>query len=179
MSDLAIKGALCCHEVERRWPSSTRSTASTKSSFRWCMAPNRPALVQSSAHDNKLALWHRRLRHFNVKNVQALCGMDLSQSRIALSSFICEGCIEGKQDQLLFPVDGTTQAPNPLELVHSDVCGPMKTTSIGGAKYFVPFIDHFSRKIWLYPIKTKSECFHKFKEFKAFVENQLEKKIKV
>ena len=58
------------------------------------------ALVQSSANDHKLALWHRRLRHLNVKSVQALrgmvSGMDLSQSRVVPSSFVCEGCIEGK-----------------------------------------------------------------------------------
>ena len=48
-----------------------------------------------------------------------------------------------------------------------------------GAKYFVTFIDDFSKKIWLYPIKAKSECFDKFKESKALVEKESEKKIKV
>jgi hypothetical protein len=55
----------------------------------------------------------------------------------------------------------------------------MKTPLMGGCKYFVTFIDDFSRSIWLYPIKAKSECFAKFKEFKALVEKQSEKKIKV
>ena len=48
-----------------------------------------------------------------------------------------------------------------------------------GAKYFVTFIDNFSRKIWIYLIKAKSECFDKFKEFKAQVEKECKKKIKV
>ena len=47
------------------------------------------------------------------------------------------------------------------------------------AKYFVTFIDDFSRKIWIYPIKVKGECLDKFKEFKALVENRCEKKIKM
>ena len=59
------------------------------------------ALVQSSANDDKLVLLHRRLGHLNVKSVQALrgmvSGMDLPQPRIAPSSFVCESCIEGKQ----------------------------------------------------------------------------------
>ena len=63
--------------------------------------------------------------------------------------------------------------------MHSDVCGAMKTTSIEGAKYFVSFTYDFSRKIWLYPIKKNSKRFEKFKEFKALIENQCEKKIKV
>lgn len=140
-------------------------------------------LVQSSSNEDKLALWHRRLGHLNVKSVKALrgmvSGMDLAQSHVAPSSFTCEGCIEGKQQRSPFPVDGATRASKVLEIVHSDVCGPMKTTSMGGCKYFVTFIDDFSRKIWLYPIKAKSECFEKFKEFKALVEKQSEHKIKV
>ena len=47
-----------------------------------------------------------------------------------------------------FPSDGGTRATQVLELVHSDVCGPMKTLSFGGARYFVTFIDDFSRKMW-------------------------------
>ena len=75
-------------------------------------------------------------------------------------------------------MDGATRATKALELVQSDVCGPMKTTSIGATKFFVTFIDDFLRKIWIYPIKVKSECFDKFQEFKALVEDQCEKKIK-
>ena len=56
------------------------------------------ALVQSSANYDKLALWHRQLGHLNVKNVQALhsmiSGMDLSQSRVVPSSFICEVALD-------------------------------------------------------------------------------------
>ena len=119
----------------------------------------------------------------NVKSVKTLhgmvSGMDLHQPHVGPSSFTCEGCIEGKQQRLPFSVEGATLATKPLEIVHFDVCGPMKTTSMGAAKYFVTFIDDFSRKVWLYPIKAKSECFNKFKEFKALVEKQSEKKIKV
>lgn len=63
--------------------------------------------------------------------------------------------------------------------MHSDVCGPMRTPSFGGARYFVSFIDDFSKKVWIYIIKAKSECFAKFKEWKALVEKQCEHKIKV
>jgi transposase InsO family protein len=63
--------------------------------------------------------------------------------------------------------------------MHSDVCGPMKTTSLSGYVYYVSFIDDFSRKTWIYFLKTKSEVFSKFKEFKALVENLSEKKIKI
>ena len=55
----------------------------------------------------------------------------------------------------------------------------MKTTSMRGCQYFVTFIDDLSRKIWLYAMKAKTECFDKFKDFKALVEKQSKLKIKV
>jgi transposase InsO family protein len=50
---------------------------------------------------------------------------------------------------------------------------------LGGARYFVTYIDDFSRKVWVYLLKSKGECLKKFKEFKALVETQSEHKIKV
>ena len=56
--------------------------------------------------------------------------------------------------------------------------GPVPIPSLGGSLYYVRFIDDFSRNTWLYFLKKKLEVFKKFKEFKALVENQTEKKIK-
>lgn len=57
-------------------------------------------------------------------------------------------------------------------MVHTDIVGPMRTTSHGGNKYFVLFIDDFSRMTWVYFMNTKSEVFIIFKKFKSFVEKQ-------
>jgi transposase InsO family protein len=59
-----------------------------------------------------------------------------------------------------------------LQLVHADVCGPMKTTSITGARYFLLFVDDFNRKMWVYFLKLKSDVFKEFQNFKALVENE-------
>jgi transposase InsO family protein len=63
--------------------------------------------------------------------------------------------------------------------VHSDVCGPMSTTSLSEYVYYVSFIDNLSRKTWIYFLKSKGEVFRKFKEFKALIENLSERKIKI
>ena len=55
----------------------------------------------------------------------------------------------------------------------------MRTKSIGGSCYFLTFIDDYNRKNWVYFLKQKSETFVKFKEFKALVEKQSDRKIKV
>lgn len=67
----------------------------------------------------------------------------------------------------------------PLEIVHSDICGPMKMIFIVGARYFILFIVEFSQKVWLYVLKSKGSCIEKFKQFKGIVEMQLEHKIKI
>ena len=66
-----------------------------------------------------------------------------------------------------------------LDLIHSDICGPMSTRALSGAKYFVTFIEDHSRKTWIYFLKNKDEVFSQFKEFKALVENLTGKQIKV
>ena len=66
-----------------------------------------------------------------------------------------------------------------LELINSDVCGPMSTVARGGFQYFVTFTDDLSRYGYVYLIRHKSETFEKLKEFQNEVENQLGKKIKL
>ena len=72
---------------------------------------------------------------------------------------VCEGCILGKMQRSSFPKDGSVRATRKLQLIHSDVCGPMQTPSFGNHLYFVTFIDDYSRHAWVYPLKGKSEVF--------------------
>jgi hypothetical protein len=64
----------------------------------------------------------------------------------------------------------------PLELIHSDVWGPTPE-SVGRFKYYVSFVDEFSKFTWIYLIKHKSEVFQKFQEFRAQVEYLFYRKI--
>ena len=54
----------------------------------------------------------------------------------------------------------------------------MSSTSFSGFKYYITFIDDYSRKTWIYFLKAKNEVFEKFKEFKALIENLSDKRIK-
>ena len=71
-----------------------------------------------------------------------------------------------------------TKTKGTLELIHSEVCGPMPSIYLSGYEYYVTFIDDYSRKTWIYFLKNKSEVFMKFKEFKALIENHSERRIK-
>lgn len=64
-------------------------------------------------------------------------------------------------------------ASNPLELVHSDVWGPAPITSIDDFRYYLVFIDEFSKFTWVYLLQHKFDVFDVFKYFKACIETQL------
>ena len=85
---------------------------------------------------------------------------------------LCEGCILGKQHREKFPSGKSIRVKAPLEIIHSDLCGPMQTSSISGSNYMLTFIDDFTRKTWVYFLKYKSEVFEKFFHFKALVDKK-------
>jgi hypothetical protein len=74
---------------------------------------------------------------------------------------VCRGCALGKNVKRPFP-RSENRSKEILNLIHSDVCGPMPVKSLGGSLYYVIFIDDFSRKTWIYLLKTKDEVFEKF-----------------
>ncbi|KAA0061307.1 gag/pol protein [Cucumis melo var. makuwa] len=89
----------------------------------------------------------------------------------------CDSCLEGKMTKRSFTGKGL-RAKTPLELVHSDLCGPINVKARGGYEYFISFIYDYSRYDHVYLIHNKSDSFEKFKEYKAEVENELGKTIK-
>ena len=66
-----------------------------------------------------------------------------------------------------------------LELIHTDVCGPISHIARGGFSYFITFTNDHSKYGYLYLMKHKSESFEKFKEFLSEVEKQTGKSIKI
>ena len=70
------------------------------------------------------------------------------------------------------------RATDLLEIIHTDVCGPMSVEARGGYRYFLIFIDDLSRYGYIYLMTHKSESFEKFKEFQCEVENHRNKKMK-
>jgi hypothetical protein len=74
---------------------------------------------------------------------------------------VCRGCTLGKYTKNVFP-SSDSRSTRVLDLIHTDVCGPMSRVSFGGCEYYVTFIDDHSRKTWIYFLKTKSEVFKRF-----------------
>ena len=79
---------------------------------------------------------------------------------------VCKGCALGKNVKGSFP-SNDNRSKETLDLIHSDVCGPMIVASLNGYLYHVLFIDDHSRKTWIYFLKNKDGVLAKFQEFKA------------
>jgi hypothetical protein len=90
---------------------------------------------------------------------------------------VCRGCALGNNAKASF-WSGDNRSKGILDLVHSNVCGPMPIPSSSGYLYYVTFIDDYSRT-WIFFMKTKDEVFSRFREFMSLVENQTGKKIKL
>jgi hypothetical protein len=85
-------------------------------------------------------------------------GMVEGFPKCGLEVKFCEHCIYGKQSRVRFPF-GETRENGILDLVHSDVFGPVTIISLGRSLYYVSFIDDFSKKTWIYFLRKKSKVF--------------------
>uniref|UniRef100_A0ACD5WKD8 Uncharacterized protein n=1 Tax=Avena sativa TaxID=4498 RepID=A0ACD5WKD8_AVESA len=142
--------------------------------------PGIAAAVTSNDSDDcgKTHLWHMRLGHMSEQGMAELVKRELIDG-CNLSKFeFCEHCIFGKHKRVKFNASVHT-TKGILDYVHADVWGPSRKTSIGGANYMLTIIDDYSRKVWPYFLKHKSDVFDAFKKWKVMVEKQTEKKVKV
>uniref|UniRef100_A0A2N9GLP2 Gag-Pol polyprotein n=1 Tax=Fagus sylvatica TaxID=28930 RepID=A0A2N9GLP2_FAGSY len=130
----------------------------------------------ASSAEELTMMWHRKLGHMSERGLKILAEQKLLPGLKKVSLPFCEHCVTSKQHRLKFS-SSSARSKAILELIHSDVW-QAPVLSLGGAKYFVSFIDDYSRRCWVYPIKNKADVFPVFKIFKARVELESEKKIK-
>ncbi|KAE8696959.1 hypothetical protein F3Y22_tig00110637pilonHSYRG00407 [Hibiscus syriacus] len=133
------------------------------------------ASVASCSLDSAM-LWHQKLGHMLEQGMKVLVEQKLLPGLTKVSLTLCEHCITSKQHRLKFNTSNS-RGKNVLELVHSNVW-QAPITSLGRTKYFVSFIDDYSRRCWVYPIKKKKDVFSTFKKLKARVELDSGNKIK-
>ncbi|KAK1440871.1 hypothetical protein QVD17_06703 [Tagetes erecta] len=126
---------------------------------------------------NDTYLWHCRFGHISKARLKRLQSDGILESTGPDSFDDCESCLAGKLTKHPFTHVGE-RANDLLALIHTDVCSPFRTMSRNHERYFVTFIDDYSRYAYVYLMKHKHETFEKFKEFQNEVENQLGKTIK-
>ncbi|GKA03524.1 retrotransposon protein, putative, ty1-copia subclass [Tanacetum coccineum] len=126
---------------------------------------------------NSTYLWHCRLAHISKKRIEKLQQEGLLKSTDDESFDQSASCLSGKMTRKSFP-HRPERATDLLEIIHTDMCGPLRHVSRQGASYFITFTDDYSHYGYVYLLKHKHEVFETFKVFKNEVENQLGKTIK-
>lgn len=120
--------------------------------------------------------WHRRLAHRHLRDIKHLKEFGLQITKCYCQDQ-CDACMRGKSVQLPFP--NSIKPDEPLDVVVSDVCGPLRTQSLGGSRYFLTITDVFSDYTEVKFLRNKSEATDQIINFIEFTKTQLSKKPKV
>ncbi|CAI7738693.1 unnamed protein product [Closterium sp. NIES-54] len=143
------------------------------------------AAVKTSATSGQAdwETWHRRLAHVAVSTSEVMqkekCVHGLQLQRDGAHYGSCESCMQNKFARFPFPrAEGSAKAP--LEVVHMDLVGPMRTEGTGGELYFLTMVDEWSRFTWAHPLSKKSDAAAAIKEdWLPMVERQAMRLVKV
>lgn len=127
---------------------------------------------------NSINLWHKRLGHLNINDIRRLIPLvDGIGPLIDDSEKVCEPCTLGKQIRKPFFSQNGVRSSRALELIHSDVCGPITPPTWNGKRYIVTFTDDYTHFTTVYLMEKKSEVIQHFFTFSQMVSSQFEKKI--
>nr|GEV58106.1 retrovirus-related Pol polyprotein from transposon TNT 1-94 [Tanacetum cinerariifolium] len=121
--------------------------------------PN-PICLTSKAPSSQAWLWHRRLSHLNFDTINLLSKNDIVVGLPKLKFFkdhLCFSCELGKAKRKSFHTKLTPSSKQRLQLLHMDLCGPMRVASINGKRYVLVFVDDYSRYTWTYSLRSKDE----------------------
>lgn len=125
-------------------------------------------------------IWHCRFGHINTTSIRKLAEQNLvyGLNNSSVEENQCEACCTSKAVKAICKHQYGRKTNSILELIHSDVCGPMPVESWGGSKYFLTFVDDFSRKTTVYCLKTKDEVVAYMKQYINRVERDKNRKVK-
>ena len=124
-------------------------------------------------------LWHARFSHLSFDALGKLEKMVRGLPHIEHVGELCDSYLARKQRRLPFLKVAKYHAADALDLVHSDLCGPITPATNGGRRYFLLFMDDCSRYMWLQLLMSKDEAAAAIKKFKAHVEAKSDKKLRV
>ena len=105
-------------------------------------------------------LWHKRLGHASMHVISKLCQNDLVVGLPKLSfdlNKVCDACVKGKHKKSFFKLKNCVFTSRPLQLLHIDLFGPTRITSLGGKSYGFVIVDDFSRYTWVLFLSYKNK----------------------
>nr|GEU70221.1 retrovirus-related Pol polyprotein from transposon TNT 1-94 [Tanacetum cinerariifolium] len=132
------------------------------------MASASPICLMARASSTKLWLWHQRLSYLNFDTINDLARNDLVSGFLKfkyLKEHLCPSCEQGKSKRASYPPKPVPNSRQRLHLLHMDLCGPMRITSINGKRYVLVIVDDYSRYTWVHFLRTKDKAQEVIKTF--------------
>ena len=129
--------------------------------------PNSSLTCLSVIEDDPL-LWHKRFGHASFSLLDKLRSKELVEGLPSINfqkDRVCDACVRGKQTRISFKSKKYISSKKPLELIHMDLCGPMRIQSRSGKRYVMVIVDDFSRFTWVFFLVSKDETFDEFVAF--------------
>ena len=124
--------------------------------FQTSIAANQHVFAASSKAPQDI--WHQRLGHPSsriLNKVASHCGISFSTG---INKSLCSSCAMGKCSKLPFS-SVSCSTSRPLELIHTDIWGPSPTVYVQGFRYYIIFVDDYTKYCWFFPLTYKSEAF--------------------
>jgi len=121
-----------------------------------------------SALNDDVMLWHKRLGHASLSLLNKLVSKDLVVGLPSIkynNDKVCDACARGKQVRNSFKLKNYVSTTRPLEMLHVDLCDPIRITSRGGKRYALVIMDDYSRFTWTLFLASKDKTFEKFLVF--------------
>nr|GEY39034.1 hypothetical protein [Tanacetum cinerariifolium] len=144
-------------------------------------SPN-PICLMAKATSSQAWLWHRRLSHLNFDTINLLSKNDivigLSKLKF-VKDHLCSSCKLGKAKQKSFQTKSTPSSKRRIQLLHMDLCGPMRVESINGKKYVIVIVDDYSRYTWTHFLRSKDETSEVLINFLRLVQRGLHAHVRI
>uniref|UniRef100_A0A2N9GVX2 Integrase catalytic domain-containing protein n=1 Tax=Fagus sylvatica TaxID=28930 RepID=A0A2N9GVX2_FAGSY len=139
---------------------------------------NKTACAAHSISSDKCHLWHSILGHPSAKVLANVfpCFNTSSNSKVVQEH--CHHCLVGKMHQLPFPTSNKT-VTSPFELIHADLWGPAPVVASNSFRFYLVFVDEFTKFTWVYLLKHKFDTFQVFTQFRAMIDTQFSLPIKI
>nr|GEZ87189.1 retrovirus-related Pol polyprotein from transposon TNT 1-94 [Tanacetum cinerariifolium] len=144
-------------------------------------SPN-PICLMAKATSSQAWLWHRRLSHLNFDTINFLSKNDIMIGLPKLKfvkDHLCSSGELGKAKRKSFQTKTTPSSKRRLQLLHVDLCGPMRVESINGKKYILVIVDDNSRYTWTYFLRSKDETPEVLIDFLRLVQRGLHAQVRI
>nr|GFD15100.1 retrovirus-related Pol polyprotein from transposon TNT 1-94 [Tanacetum cinerariifolium] len=144
-------------------------------------SPNPISLV-AKATSSQAWLWHRSLSHLNFDTINLLSKNDIVVGLPKLKfvkDHLCSSCELGKANRKSFHTKLNPSSKRRLQLLHMDLCGPMRVASINGKRYVLVIVDDYSRYTWTHFLRSKDETPKVLIDFLRLIQRGLQDQVRV